>query len=87
MRVAQDRNTSSTQKNTPARITKKNTAAVVITVSCRVGQTTLRNSTRESTTNSQNARPRPEEPNTTIASATPATTAAQRIHSACAPST
>ena len=68
-----DKNTSNAQKNSPAMITKPNTTAVVVAVSCRFGHTTLRTSSRRaSSMNCQNALPRADEPNTTAASTTPA---------------
>ena len=62
-------------------ITKPNTTAVVTKVSCRVGQTTLRSSMRDSSTNCHTVLPRAELPNTAIASTTPTATAAQRCQS------
>ena len=44
--MAHDKNTSNAQKNKPAMITNPNTTAVVVAVSCRVGHTTLRSSSR-----------------------------------------
>src|SRR5579864_823986 len=80
--VAHASTRSSTQKNTPAMITKPNTTSVVCSVSWRVGQTILRSSMRASSTKRRNSLPKRENATTMAASTRLASTASQRIHAA-----
>ena len=71
-------NKSSTQKNMLAITTNTSTTIVVVKVSWRLGQNTLRNSTRDSSTNCQKLRPYCENANTTM----PSSKAADHRHPA-----
>ena len=66
-RVTHASNRSSNQKNVLAIATKTSTISVVLNVSSRVGQNTLRSSTRASSTNCQKLRPYCEKANTRTA--------------------
>ena len=68
---------SSNQKNMLAITTNTSTTIVVVKVSWRLGQNTLRNSTRDSSTNCQKLRPYGENANTRTPSTTPPAIAAQ----------